>query len=168
MASVFKRNRHEPVPVGAEIIEHDGKRLARWKDARGKSQQTSRNAAGTKVVLPPSKDDSYYVAFDDENGQRKTVKAYKDKESSETMGKRLEDEAARRKEGITDPFEEHRRTPIGQHVEAFFAGQRAKRAPQKRMQIERIIEATKAARLQDLDAPQIEAFLDLLQRTQET
>src|SRR5690242_17346213 len=79
MASLFRRNRHEPVPAGAEVIERDGKQFARWRDDRGKSHEARLNPAGNKIVLPPAKEETYYIAFDDENGQRRTVKAYRDK-----------------------------------------------------------------------------------------
>jgi hypothetical protein len=133
MASLFKRNRHEPFPGGAVIVESKGKRLARWIDEKGKTREAALNSAADKIVLPPANEDPYYIAYDDANGRRRTVKAYRDKESSEAMGKRLEDDVAKRREGLVDAFDDHRRTPIDQHIDAFFAGQRSKRAPQKKM-----------------------------------
>jgi integrase len=174
MASVFRRNRLEPVPVNAEIREinkdderAEGKliRVARWRDETGKWREAKLNNAGDKIILPPAKDEPYYIAYDDENGQRRTVKAHRDKEASEAMGRRLEQESARRREGLVDPFEQHRRTPIMQHVEGFFAGQRAKRSPQKRKHIETIISATGATRLHELDTPRIDKFLQERQRS---
>ena len=38
MASVFKKTATKPLPVNAEIITRKGKRLARWKDGRGKNR----------------------------------------------------------------------------------------------------------------------------------
>jgi integrase len=167
MASLFKRNRHEPFPNGTMVVESRGKRLARWTDDKGKTREAALNSAADRIVLPPAKEDPYYVAYDDENGRRRTVKAYRDKESSEAMGKRLEDTVAKRREGLIDGFDEHRRTPVDQHVDAFFAGQRSKRAPQKKMQINRIIAGTKVSRIHELDTPRIEQFLQTCQKNEE-
>jgi len=167
MASLFKRNRHELLPVGAVLSESEDQRIARWIDEKGKTRHARVNSAGNKIVLPPAKDDPYYIAYEDENGRRRTVKAYRDKESAAAMGKRLEDESAKRKEGLVDTFSQHRHTPINQHIEVFFAGQRSKRAPQKKMQINRIVAGTKASRVHELDTPQIEQFLQTCQ-TKET
>lgn len=164
MASVFKRNRVEPIPAGAEIRAGGEGAVVKWRDAKGKWREAPLNRAGNKVVLPPAKHDPYWVAFEDENGQRRTLKASRDKEVSEAMGRRLEEEAKRRREGLFDPFEQHRQTAIAEHVDAFFAGQRATRAPQKRMQIKRIIRGTGAAALHELDAPRIEKFFEACQR----
>ena len=167
MASLFKRNRHELFPRGAVIVESKGKRLARWVDEKGKTREAALNSAADKIVLPPAKEDPYYIAYDDANGRRRTVKAYRDKESSEAMGKRLEDDVAKRREGLVDAFDDHRRTPIEQHIDAFFAGQRSKRAPQKKMQINRIIAGTKVGRIHEFDTPRIEQFLKACQKDEE-
>jgi hypothetical protein len=100
MASLFKRNRHEPFPDGTIVVESKGTRLARWTDDKGKTREAALNSAADRIVLPPAKEDPYYVAYDDANGRRRTVKAYRDKESSEAMGKRLEDAVAKRREGL--------------------------------------------------------------------
>jgi integrase len=167
MASLFKRNRHEPFPGGTMVVESNGKRLARWIDDKGKNREAAINSAADRIVLPPAKDDPYYVAYDDENGRRRTVKAYRDKESSEAMGKRLEDAVAKRREGLVDGFDDHRRTPIDQHIDAFFAGQRSKRAPQKKMQINRIVAGTKVNRIHEFDTPRIEQFLQACQKNEQ-
>ena len=167
MASLFKRNRHEPFPDGTIVVESKGTRLARWTDDKGKTREAALNSAADRIVLPPAKEDPYYVAYDDENGRRRTVKAYRDKESSEAMGKRLEDTVAKRREGLVDGFDDHRRTPVDQHIEAFFAGQRSKRAPQKKMQINRIIAGTKVSRIHELDTPRIEQFLQACQKNEQ-
>jgi integrase len=164
MASLFKRNRYSDLPADAEVITRGTERIARWITENGKTREAPLNAAGDKIVLPPAKDDPYHVAYDDENGRRRTVRAYRDKESSEAMGRRLEDEAAKRKEGLVNRFDEHRRTAVQRHVDEFFAGQRSKRAPQKRMQINRILDGTKATRLHELDTPKIEQFLQSCQK----
>lgn len=167
MASLFKRNRYELLPAGAVTVEAGAKSIARWTDDKGKGREAPFNPTTNRIALPPAKEAPYYVAYDDENGRRRTVKAYRDRESSEAMGKRLEDSVAKRREGIIDRFDEHRRTPVDQHIDAFFAGQRSKRAPQKKMQINRIILGTKVTRLQDLDTPRIEQFLQSCQKNEQ-
>ena len=38
MATVFRKTFTKPLPEGAELFTRKGVRLARWKDARGKSR----------------------------------------------------------------------------------------------------------------------------------
>ena len=98
--------------MGAEVRDGDTGRVARWRDDKGKWRQAQLNKSGDRIVLLPRKDDPYWVAYDDENGQRRTVKANRDKEVSEAMARRLEIEAGMRREGLVNPFVEHGKRPI--------------------------------------------------------
>jgi len=105
--------------------------------------------------------------FDAERGEWRNRTAYTDKESSVELGRRLEREAARRTEGLTDPMDAHRRRPIDQHLTDFIAkvnaGQRdARYAQQLENRIRRIIDGTKIERLHELDAVRVERFLSEL------
>jgi integrase/recombinase XerC len=162
MASLFKRNRPETIPDGSLITEGPDGRIARWKDAKGRSQQAPLNKAGTKVMLPPLKDDPWCIAYDDENGVRRVATAYRDKESSEAMGRRLELEVAQRREGLVDPSRQYANTPISELLDEWIAGMKAARASQMKMHVQRIVTATGASRLQGLDTPRIEKFLKQL------
>ena len=38
MGTVFRKTFTKPVPAGAEFFTRDGRRWARWKDAKGKTR----------------------------------------------------------------------------------------------------------------------------------
>ena len=164
MASIFKRKRTETIPAGAVVLERDGRPHAEWCDGKGKPRTAPLNGKGDRVLLPAAKDDPYHVAYEDGNGRRRTRRAYRDKEASDALGRRLEEEAARAKEGLTDPFQQHRQMPALDAVSEWAGMMQAVRAPQMRMHVERIVKGTGADRLHQLDAPAVHAFLASLQR----
>ena len=123
MASVFKPTYSRLVPKDAEIIVRKGQRYARFK---GKD--------GRKVVAPivqnkKDKDDPrerclvpaecWYYKFrkGDEVVKRK---GYTDKEATRQLAAREEKEAAfEAAAGISDPYKEHRKRPLTQHLEDY-------------------------------------------------
>jgi integrase len=59
----------------------------------------------------------YYVKYRDTHGQVHRVKGYTDKEATKQLGARLERNAARRQEGLADPFEAHHKRPLAEHLD---------------------------------------------------
>ncbi len=101
---------------------------------------------------------------DAEAGKRRQMTGYTDKQASLSMGERLEKESARRAEGIADPFDEHRRRPIGDHVADYVdrlrAGNRHPRTIQQvRNRITRVAEGTGSNRISDFDPAAVLRFL---------
>jgi integrase/recombinase XerC len=163
MASVFKRNRVVPLPDHAILFERSGTRFARWT-LGGRTREARTDGTGTKIICPPDKDEPYYVAYQDPgNGRRRMRVAYTDREASEQLARRLEREAARRAEGLVDPFDAHMLAPIHKVVEEFAGGLKCIRAPQMKMHVERVVKGTACEALHQLDAPNIAALLGRLQ-----
>ena len=101
---------------------------------------------------------------DAEFGRWRALTGYTDKQASLALGERLEQEAAFRAEGLTNPTEEHRRRPIREHLDDFMTGlengeRNSRYTLQVRSRIMRIIEGTDAELLQDLDSVGIVKFL---------
>ena len=102
------------------------------------------------------KDTKWLVAWTDENGVRKAKTAYTDYEASVELGRKLAKQAAMRRMGVTDHYEQHRETPISKHLAEFIATLRsANRVPRYIRDVERriqlIIDGLKVKFFHDLD-----------------
>jgi integrase len=97
MASVFRQTYKRPVPEGAEIVTRKGKRLAKWKDERGRTKTAPLSKDGTKIVLEYR---NWYVAYSGPDGRRVVVKGYTDREATEQLARDQEKLAARIKRGL--------------------------------------------------------------------
>lgn len=168
MASIFKRTEYAPLPAKAvvevTIVRGREHRIARWTDADGKEQRAEVNhhrRFGDRVVLSESR--CWYVAYQGEHGRR-YAKAYSDRAASLALGERLERDAARRREGLVDRYDDHLKTSIDRHLADFLASRPAQATcgrhnQQLRNRITRIITGIKATRLQELEPVAIERFL---------
>lgn len=65
----------------------------------------------------------WYIAYNDQDGKRRTRKGFSDKGLTEQLAAKLEHEAMLRKRGLIDPEEERRtqlqNAPVNEHLEAF-------------------------------------------------
>ena len=61
----------------------------------------------------------WYIKYRDANGIERRVPGHRDKEATRQMAARLEREAARRQEGLTDPFAQHAKTSLTEHLNDF-------------------------------------------------
>jgi hypothetical protein len=66
---------------------------------------------------------SWYIAYSDQNGVRRTVKGCPDKAATEAMARKLESEADQRRRGVLDPKDDryaaHEAKPMAEHLEAW-------------------------------------------------
>ena len=168
MASIYKRRKYAPIPANAVIVDvpdKDGsKRVARWTDAHGTQRQAvvERDPRfGDRIVVGEFR--HWYIAYEGEHG-RTQKRGYTDRAASVAYGERLERDAARRREGIVDQYDDHGKMPIGRHLDDFIATRPTYATSdlyvsQVRNRIQRIINGTKASRLHELDPVAIERFL---------
>ena len=116
------------------------------------------------------KDTKWLVAWTDENGVRKAKTAFTDYEASLELARKIAKRAAMATAGVTDPFEDHRQTPIAQHLDEFIASLKSgKRAPRYVFQVEnrikRILAGLGVKFLHELDPVAVDRFLaDLAQK----
>jgi len=115
------------------------------------------------------KDTKWIVAWTDEAGKRKAKTAFTDYEASVELGRKLAREVAMRLVGRADPFEQHRKTPVAEHLDQFIAGLRsANRAPRYIRQVEGrikcILDGLEVEFLHDLDPVAVDRFLTDLAR----
>jgi len=116
------------------------------------------------------KNTKWLVAWTNEYGVRKAKTAYTDYEASVELGRKLAKQAAMRRMGVTDHYEQYRETPIGEHVAAFLDTLRsANRVPRYIRDVERrirlIVDGLKVKFFHDLDPVAVDRFLtDLAQK----
>ena len=61
----------------------------------------------------------WYIKYKDASGNWRYEQGYADKQATKQLLARREREAAQGLEGMDDPYKEHRKTPLAQHVEDF-------------------------------------------------
>jgi len=111
---LVKRRRTRPIPPGAEIIERDGRKHARWVTARGKTRTMPLNRRGDRVVQESR---CWYVRLRDrETGRWREWKAYADKKASAAKEIEIVRRIERGEAGLIDREDEHRKTPLNDHL----------------------------------------------------
>ena len=110
------------------------------------------------------RDTKWIVAWTDETGKRRAKAAFTDYEASVELARKLVKKVAMISVGLTDPFEDHRKTHITKHLADFIAGLKtAKRSSRYIMQVEsrikRIISGLEIKHLHELDPVVVDRFL---------
>src|SRR5262245_14534154 len=162
MASIFKPTYTKPIPEGAQIITKDGKRFAKFKDRRGRQVQAPLTEDGTKILLESKK---WYVKYKDADGKEQKVPGSTDRGATEQKAADLERRAARRATGLVDPYEDHRKRPLAEHLADFRAALKAKGNTPEYValvlgRLEAIAEGCSWRGLDDMDMSQADGWLD--------
>jgi hypothetical protein len=176
MKGVFKRNRPAPIPAGAQIVERDvqlktrnvTRKFAVWTDEKGKLREAELNRKCDCILLPPGKNDPYYITYrDKQTKQPVTIKWGTDKVAAEEKRRELLRQSEHRAVGLVSKVTETATTPIMEVVDEWFTGLRATRASQQEMHVTRIIEGIDATRAHEIDAPKVLKFLGELRAQDE-
>jgi integrase len=102
---------------------------------------------------------SWYIAYQDENGRRRTVKGCPDKVATEALARKLESDADLRRRGVVDPKAEayatHEAKPLADHLDAWGESIAAEGASPKHVEIStgrvrRIVALIRGARLSEV------------------
>jgi integrase len=106
----------------------------------------------------------WYVKYRDADGIVRRVKGYPDKEATRQLAARLERDAARRQEGMVDPFETHHKRPLLEHVADYrrhllAKGDTDKHARQTARYVEAVLRGCKFVFVPDLSASAVGEFL---------
>jgi integrase len=169
MGSVFKKTVTRPLPPGAEIIERKGVRLARWRDAKGKTKTAPLTTRNDGVERIRDESSTYFARYRDGNGFVVDVPTgCRDKTAAQSVLADLERRAERVRANLLTPAEartaDHLTTPIGEHVAACAASLEASGASEKYIrETGRILNAVLAGcefrTLADLDREAVERWL---------
>ena len=107
---------------------------------------------------------SWYVAYTDEAGRRRTVKGCPDKQATEAMARKLESDAQLRRRGVIDPrtdaYAAHEARPLAAHLADFRAalvakGGGPKHASMTHNRATKVLERAGVARVSELAASRI-------------
>lgn len=110
MSNIFRKSYTLPLPLGAELVTVKGEPSARFK-RKGKTITAPLTASGDRVrVLSPF----YYGTVDG-----KPVRLFKDAVASQQRLAELVRKCERKESGLADPFEEHRRRPLAEHLDDY-------------------------------------------------
>ena len=82
-----------------------------------KQKYTKKNPTTGERETRESK--KWYVRYRDEHGKLRTRAGYTDKAMTKQLATRLERDVMLRREGLADPFEEHRERPLTEHLQDF-------------------------------------------------
>jgi len=116
MASIFKRTYRRPVPDDATIIERGGKRVAKFRDKKGKLITAPLADDGTTVIIERSK---YTIKYMGRDGEWHTCPGYTDKAATEQRAAELSRRSHRAREGLTHADPEAAETPLAKVLAAY-------------------------------------------------
>jgi site-specific recombinase XerC len=113
MANLRRVPYTKPIPAGAEIIKHKGEPHARYKDKKGKTHLVPLTEDGRRIRLLSKK---WYGEYKDADGNEQCVPLSTDKTAAEQMLATLVRQAEPGRAGISDPYAEHRKRPLTEHL----------------------------------------------------
>jgi len=170
MGSVFKKQATKPFPPRAEIITLKGKRVARWRDGRGKLRTASLSAVPGRIVIETR---IYYAKYRDGTGTERVVSTgCRDKQTAQAKLADLEQTAERVRVGVLTAAEAavsaERERLLSEHIDDYLAHLEASGCCKEhranvRRQLNRIADECQFRRLADLDKHRFEKWL--LQKT---
>jgi integrase len=120
MASVFKRSKKSPIPVGASIVKRSKGRVAVWTDGRGNARSAPLTEDGLHIVV---KAKTYTIQYTDAAGETKRkASECSDYEGALQLARELETREMHRRLGVVDGQREKAaeatRKPIAAHASA--------------------------------------------------
>lgn len=131
MATVLKKTFTKPLPEGAELFTRKGRRLARWKDAKGKTRaaRLTTGQDGAPRLLIEARTWTAKL-----RGGDGVVREVPTGCQDETAARQVLAELVRRAElvkggvvkGAEDAVIDHQGTPLAEHVAAYIAHLTAK------------------------------------------
>ena len=158
--SIFRKSYTLPIPAGAELVTVKGVPSARFK-RKGKTITTPLTVAGDRVrVLSPF----YYGTV---NG--KPVRLFKDAVASQQRLAELIRKNERQESGVADPFEEHRKRDLCEHLDDYrrfleAEGNSVKYVAQATSNITAILVGCGFRRIGEMTAEKVAEFLHGLRR----
>jgi integrase/recombinase XerD len=159
MATVEKVTYTRPIPPGAKIITRRGGRLARFK-CGGRIVEAPLSPDGRKCRVESGE---WYVRYKDTQGRWRRTKGYTDRQATEALAVDIQKRINREEAGLTDPFEEHHRRPLADHLADFDAVLGAKWCAKHVQGVvgraRRVIDGCGFQRIGDIQASRVEMFL---------
>ncbi|MHB1524619.1 MAG: hypothetical protein ACYCYB_11775 [Candidatus Dormibacteria bacterium] len=167
MPSLRKIPFTKPIPTGAEVFAKKGKRMARWIDGKNKPREAEVTEDGTRIRQLSRK---WYGSYTDAVGVERCVPLATDKTAAGQMLAELVRRAELGKAGIVDPYEQHRKRPLAEHLADFEAsllakGGTVKQARQVAARVRRVLSGCRFVFASDLSASRTLEYLAGLRRS---
>jgi integrase len=161
VASLLRPTYTRPIPPGAEIVTHKGKRHARFKGDDGKTVLAPLTKDGKRCRVKAEK---WYGQYKDEAEVQHRVPLSADKTVAQQMLNELVKKAELAKVGISDPFEKHRKRPLAEHLADWEAslqagGATAKYVRQAGGRARRVLDGCRFVFIADLSASAVQKYL---------
>jgi integrase len=124
MGTVFKKTFTKPLPAGAAVVVRKGRRVAEWRDAKGKRRTapvtTGKNGCDRIAVTAGT----YTAKYRDGSGiVREVATGCRDESAARSVLTELEKRAERVRGGILTTAEDavidHQATPLAEHIDAY-------------------------------------------------
>ena len=160
MASITKVITTKKIPCDADIFQRDGTQLVRIKK-KGRAKTFDVLPCGTRYRVVSRK---WYIQYRDENGEKKRVPGFSDKEATRQLASKIERTVERTKAGLQDQNDTGLQRPFTSHLEDFGKHLRAKEDTEKHVsqtvgRIRRLLEGCNIAFWRDLSGSKIENWL---------
>ena len=135
MATVYRKTYTKPLPDGAELFTRQGKKMARWKDGKGRTRTAKvtvpdkgRHAGTPRVVMEAR---TYTAKYRDGSGAvREVATGCRSERAARHVLAGLTQRAEQVKAGVLTPVQDtmsnHQNTSLTKHVDAYEAHLRAK------------------------------------------
>lgn len=106
----------------------------------------------------------WHVKYVDADGIERRVVAYKDKIASQQLAAKFEKEAELAREGVVDPYKEHRKTPLVEHLEDFkkslsARGNTEEHVMQTVHRVKIVIEGCRFATWNNIQASKVQSYI---------
>ncbi len=172
MASIYKKKYPMPMPVGAAVVERNGKQLARWTSGKGQMREAELLPDGRVEFVS----DYWYVRFRDADGKmRRQSTGCRDKQAANKILSDIVADVEKIKSGIISPQEKqvasHADRTLTEHVEDYLQHLSRKRVRGRKVSLQyrknvegrlhRLVKECRLRRLRDITREVIEKWLDL-------
>jgi integrase len=156
MSNIFRRSYTVPIPPDAELVTIDGVPSAKYRKRGSKPKTTPLTADGNRMHVQSP----FWYGW----VGGKAVKLFTDAVSSQQRLAELIRKNERRESGASDPFEEHRRRPLLEHLDDWAENLRNRGCRQSHVRattgcVRRILLACNFQRMGDISASQLERYL---------
>src|SRR5262249_40524233 len=166
MGTVYRKAVTKPLPANAEVITRKGEKLARWRDAKGKTRTAPLTDAGDRIRIESG---TVYAQLRDGQGIVIEVPTgCRTEDAARQVLADLERQAERVRAGLITPAEartaEHLGTPMGEHFDAYLDALAAAGSVQLHRQntcmyLNRLADNCGFRRLADLNREALERWL---------
>ena len=161
MARLFRQPYTKPVPPDAERCTLKGKPAVRFTDDDGRAVTAPLTRRGDRIRLLSAK---WYGEYVDADGITRREPLSADKTAAQQMLAELVRKAELGKAGIRDPFEDHRKRPLAEHLADWEAslyanGRGEEYVKLKLARVGAILTGCKFVFTSDLSADRLELFL---------